>query len=428
MGIIIRVLILKKICKALILIRKHLDLIVAAMVLFILFSPQGWWDGFYGSHRFDHYVFAAVTLLLIIVCIADAAEKRRAFPAWLRENTWLALYSAALVLSVVFSTDPRLSLSLLTRCLSGLFVVYIINSGEFTYGKIRRIFGIVTVGVLITAVYAIIQRIQGVAPNKSFTDLTVHTSMPGRVYSFFDNPVVYAFALAPLLLVAAAYALGGKTRSRAAVGAISFALGCAALLMTYSRGAWLGFAAGAFLVTVLCKPKLTPVLLILGALALIPESIRERALSVFNQIDQSVRYRSLLSSAGLDVIKSRPVFGAGLGLDTVKNYVLENSFWHPIKPEYVFPHTHNLPVQVWCEMGIFGFTTFFGAVFHNIIRAMRSLRGKDMATRVFVSSLIAGVAAMLVFGIADYPFSYSRIMMLFWILFGLLASVRKIDS
>ena len=46
----------------------------------------------------------------------------------------------------------------------------------------------------------------------------------------------------------------------------------------------------------------------------------------------------------------------------------------------------------------------------------------------FIRGGVYSGAAMLVFGIADYPLSYSRIMMLFWILFGLLASDRKIDS
>jgi len=405
-------------------VKRHLDYVIAGMILFILFSVQEVWDNMIGDFKFDHLVFVVIILLLVIVCVATRAEKKRFFQKWLRKNIWVACFTVMLFVSALLSTDLQNSLILLPRCLSGIFIVYIIAVGEFTYDNIRRMFGIVTLGMLVTFIYAIMQAIQGVAPNKAFTDMTVHGDLPGRIVAFFDNPNVYGFAVAALLPIAAAYTLGGKTRLRTILGIVSFVLGAAALILTYSRGAWLGFAMGAFFFAALCKPKLIPVIILLGLIAFpfIPAHMKSRILSAFNLTDSSVTDRGMLFEAGWNLIKSRPIFGAGLGLEPVRNIVLEH-YWPP-EFLYRFPHTHNLFLQIWCEMGIAGVITFFGMIIHAIARAVRSLKTQSKAMRMFVVGMISGVVALVFCGVADYPLSYSRIMLLFYILFGLLCAVK----
>ena len=200
--------------------------------------------------------------------------------------------------------------------------------------------------------------------------------------------------------------------------------------MTYSRGAWFGFAVGILLFVVLYKPKLLPAFLILGVLALLvlPDSIMNRVLSIFNPNDTSISYRGLLMNSGLQVILDRPVFGAGLGLDTVRALV-DQLYWPAdLDPKYYFYHSHNLLLQMWCEMGVAGCVTFFGAVTHNIVRAVRGFRKKSGQLRVLIASLIAGMAAMLCCGIADCPFNTLRTMLIFWILFGLLTAAARLKD
>lgn len=407
------------------LVKRRLDIILSGLLLFILISPQVLWDSMFGRFRFDHVFFGVVTLWLVLMCVANwTAKKKNRFKVS-GGDIWLGLYAAVLVVSVVVSTNPPLSLHLLPRCLSGLFIVYIIGMGELTYAQIRRIFGFVTIGIMIAAIYAFVQSVQGIAPSKSYTDLSVNPNMPGRVYSFFGNPNIFGFMLASSLPAAIAYAIKSKSRWCIALGMIAFILGCLALIMTYSRGAWFGFAVGLFVFAALYQPKFIPVMLLLGAVAFpfIPANIKDRVLTIFNPNDTSIGYRSLLTGSGVQLIMERPIWGVGLGLDTVKVFVLEH-YWPP-ELVYRFSHTHNLPVQIWCETGVFGFLIFFGAVFHNIICAIRIVRKESRSNRVFIASLVAGMTGMLFCGIADYPFSFSRAMMLFWIWFGLLNYVRK---
>ena len=147
-------------------------------------------------------------------------------------------------------------------------------------------------------------RIQGVAVNPRFTNLTVNQNMPGRVESVFGNPNIYAFTLTSLLPVVAAYMLIFKSRLWRALGAISFILGVVALMMTYSRGAWFGFAAGLFLFIAIWKPKLVPIFLLFSAIAIpfLPTSIKDRLLTIFNPHDTSISYRAV-SYTHLDVYK-----------------------------------------------------------------------------------------------------------------------------
>ena len=81
-------------------VRKRLDFIITAIALFILFSPQPWWDAMFGDFRFDHLAFAVITILLILVAAADFIERKGRFVMWLRENIWLGLFALALLLAV----------------------------------------------------------------------------------------------------------------------------------------------------------------------------------------------------------------------------------------------------------------------------------------------------------------------------------------
>ena len=421
---------MKLIVKIPMLVKKYLDYILAAILLFILLTPTDIWDRTYGQLDFYYVVFPIITFLLFLVCVASWIEKKRSFLKWLRGNIWFVAFAVSLLAAVLFSTNQRLSLSYLPYYFSGIFMACVLYAGELTYRQIRRILGVAAFGLLLTAIIAVMQRLQGVAVNPSFTNLAVNQNMPGRVESVFGNPNIYAFTLASLLPVVAAYMLISQSRLRGAFGAVSFLLGVVALMMTYSRGAWFGFAAGLFLFIVIWKPKLIPVFLLLGVIAIpfLPSSIKDRFLTIFNPKDTSISYRGLLLHSSLQLLADRPVSGAGLGLVTVQN-VIHQSYWPAyLDPVYRFYHSHNIFVQTWCEMGIFGLVSFMGAIFHNMIGALRRFRQKSKPIQVLTASLSAGTVAMLLCGLTDCPLNTLRTMLLFWILFGLLGSVKKADE
>ena len=88
--------------------------------------------------------------------------------------------------------------------------------------------------VLVSSLYGVYQRIQGVEVNESYVDLEVNAGMPGRVESYFDNPNTFAevlILLLPLVLALVFYGVssflpfGGNEMLRALCAGIGFVAG-----------------------------------------------------------------------------------------------------------------------------------------------------------------------------------------------------------
>jgi hypothetical protein len=113
--------------------------------------------------------------------------------------------------------------------------------------------------------------------------LSVNAIMRGIGFSFFQNPISYAMLLVLLTPLAGALALYGKGKKRLFYAAV-FAVSVVALTMTYSRGAWAGFALGVFVFFLIMRPILAPVFLVAAifALPLLPDAIFNRIMTSFN--------------------------------------------------------------------------------------------------------------------------------------------------
>ena len=273
--------------------------------------------------------------------------------------------------------------------------------------------------VLISSLYAVYQRIQGVKVNKSFVDLEVNAGMPGRVDSFFDNPNTFAQVLILLLPLALGLALCAKRPvSRLAALGI-FAVGGAALGMTYSRASWVGMAFAMAAAVFLWKPRLLPLFaaLCLLALPLLPPSILNRILTIANTSDSSTSGRIPLYEAALNTIRESPVTGAGLGTAAVQQFIKDNNLYHAKAP---FVHAHNIYLQIWIEAGLLGLVSFVGAMLLSVKNAARAVRhSKDSAARTLTCAAASSLCGILVCGLADYPWNYPRVMGIFWFVFAL---------
>lgn len=409
-------------------VKKYMYIFIAAFILFILVSPDSLWNIRVGTVGFHFLIFPLIALLFIFTVIANIMEKKNILDR-LRNSIWIISFAAVFLLTAVLSADRSISVLYIPNYLSGIFLVLSVIWSDFTYEKIKFVITAAAAGLFITAVYAIIQRIGGVAVNASYTNLSVNPDMPGRVESFFGNPNVYGFVLSSLLPIVAGYVFTNKSRLKIILGAVSFLCGTAALIMTYSRGCWFAFAAGMFIFVAMCRPKLIPVMLILGLVSIpfLPDNITNRILTVFNPNDTSISYRGLLMSCALRLIADHPIFGVGPGLEIIQTLVHQNYWPSDLDPIYRFVHSHNLVLQLWCEMGIFGCITFFGAVINNIKNTCRGFYKKTLEQKIFTASLISGMLAFLFCGISDSPLTTFRTMLLFCIIFGLSASLNKTD-
>jgi len=332
---------------------------------------------------------------------------------------------AAMFLGVAFSYAPDQSTRFLLYHISAALGVLVTVSVVCSVEDLKRLVagGAICVGV--SGAYGIFQRIQGVEVNSSHVDLKVNAGMPGRVDSFFDNPNTFAQVLILLLPLVLALFLCSKrlTGKLAAMGI--FAIGVAALGMTYSRASWVGIACAMAVFVFLWKPKLIPAFFLLCCLALplLPTTIWNRILTIFNPADSSTASRVPLYQAAIEVIRTRPIRGAGLGTAAVQTYI---SDWNLYHAEFPYVHSHNFYLELWIQAGILGAVGFVSSMLWNIKRAAHTVRHcADSAARTITCAAAAAMCGAMVCGLADYLWNYPRVMCIFWFVFAIaLAGVK----
>lgn len=329
------------------------------------------------------------------------------------------LFFSAVCLAMPLSAYPSLSGRFLLYHISAALCVLITVSAVRGAEDLKRLAAGGSFCVLVSSLYGVYQRIQGVTVNKSYVDLAVNAGMPGRVESYFDNPNTFAEVLILLLPVVIALILcSRRIFSRLAAAGIC-AVGMAALGMTYSRASWVGIACAAVVFVFLWKPKLIPLfaLACVVAIPLMPSTILHRILTITNTQDTSTASRIPLYQAAMAVIKSSPVSGAGLGTAAVQKFITTNNLYHAKAP---FVHAHNFYLQIWVESGLLGVVSFVGAMLWNIKRAAHTVRHcESSAARTITCAGAAALSGSMVCGLADYLWNYPRVMCIFWFVFAL---------
>lgn len=331
----------------------------------------------------------------------------------------------AMFLGVLLSYAPSLSLRFLLYHISAALCVLVTVSAVRTEGDLKRLAAGGAVCVAVSGSYGIFQRIQGVEVNASYVDLELNAGMPGRVESFFDNPNTFAEVLILLLPLVLALILCSRHLISKLIACGIFAVGVAALGMTYSRASWVGIACAMVVMVFLWKPKLIPAFVILCCVAMpfLPTTIWNRILTIGNPADSSTSSRIPLYQAALEVIRTSPISGGGLGTAATQAYIKDFNLYHGDAP---FVHAHNFYLQVWIEAGLLGVVGFVGSMLWNIKRAAHTVRHcTDSAARTITCAAASALCGAMVCGLADYLWNYPRVMCIFWFVFAMaLAGVK----
>lgn len=247
------------------------------------------------------------------------------------------------------------------------------------------------------------------------------------------------------LLASAALVLSSRSVLRG-WGSGLFALGLWALLLTFSRAAWLGFAAGVFAVLPLLRWPLRDrarrvQLLIAAALALAVGGafvigyrpfLAARAGSGGESIElRSVADRIVYTDFALRSISERPLLGVGIGnFPWRTSYYLLDTFY-----DLRGDNVHHVYLSAWAELGLVGFALLGVALVAGMEAALRALR-RPAPADAFVTpwlddrtarvALLAIVFALVVIGLLDhYPWTILHFQMLWWGALALAGAARQ---
>jgi O-antigen ligase len=276
-------------------------------------------------------------------------------------------------------------------------------------GEISKPVRILLVSGAVSAAYALTQSL------RFGSDYRIHGTL-GHYMTFSGVTLVVALLALSLLLLR-------KRGYRDFMVSCVLLVSIAALLMTHTRGAWLGFLAGAIVVLGYRSPRLILVVPVLAAVLflLAPGPVKSRILSIGDLGNVTTVERFYMWRSGLEIFKDHPVLGVGPGNvgQIYPDYKAPDDPWLPWRE---FSHLHSNVVQIAAERGILGLLTWFSIWFVFLLRAHRGVRDRTApgsSSRALVAGSMAVVTGFLVAGVFEYNFGDSEVIALVYFVMAL---------
>jgi O-antigen ligase len=259
-----------------------------------------------------------------------------------------------------------------------------------------------------------------------------------RAFGSFGQPNPFGGFMGLMLPLALAAALGygwrwwrrigGPRRQPWALALAAFYFACAALLaagvlMSWSRGAWLGAAASA-VVLVFAAPRrwwvgaLLVALLAAGAggmaaLGLLPTSITDRVASAFSETFSITDVRGVAITgenyalverlahwqAAVNMATAHPWLGVGFG-----NYEAAYPEYRLIAWRFPLGHAHNYYLNVLAETGMIGVASFAGTWLLVLWLTWRTRAHRDLQAHLMAAGLLGAWAYLAVHSLTDNLF------------------------
>jgi len=341
-----------------------------------------------------------------------------------RTDYALAAFYLFMVLATIFSQTPGLSAVLLVYYTVGISF-YIIVSREFNRDDfvLLGLFLIFSAGL--ASLIGIAQYLGGDLGQAAWLDMQANPDIKARAYSVFMNPNVLGEYLLVALIYNLALILTSKSLARGVLLAIPFGINLLTLLLTFSRGAWGGFAFALIVFLLAYDYRYLPVLALLGGISLflLPEVFMQRLLTIFTSSgDSSTSYRGMIYFGTEHMLQDYWLFGTGLGYGSfIEVYSL-------YRVEEIYgAHAHNIFLEILVETGAFGLITFMYFMFKTGVRGIKTiLLSKGTMEGVMAMTGIAALAGLFLHGLVENIFFDIRIVTLVWILFGFASGSMKV--
>ena len=387
-------------------------------MLVMLCAPHSLWNNLYG-------LMGALGLTVLFV-LGSAARPRLRLELD-RLGPYMLLYMGLVVYALAGSMSTSMSVRFFAFHLTGFLIVLLVVSCVRKYEQLQLMAVLAVVGITVAALYGCYQGYIGVEVVPSQQDMIVNEGMPGRVYSFFDNPNNFAELLAMLIPLDVALLLNAKGWRGRLLSLFSLGVCVAAIGLTYGRASWLGLALAVVVFLGLMNWRFIPLFIVLGicAIPLLPETIYNRILTIGNTQDSSTRYRFSIFEATGELLKTYWLRGVGLGSDVMQAVFRAQ---YPPMSNGAYPiHTHNNYLQMWVEAGIVGAVAYVALLLHQLKAGVKSvLACTDRRVKSMLSAALAGLCGIMLISVAEYTWFYPRNMFVFWFLMGLIGAGVKL--
>jgi putative inorganic carbon (hco3(-)) transporter len=378
-------------------------------------------------------LLAAAAALWVLLTVTDEAG-----PGLSPVHIAVAVYWGVMVLATALSPVRGAAISGLIKLTLNLLLFLLVAR----VARQPRARGLLILAYILTtlpvAIYGIRQYFFGATALATWVDVNSAVANVTRVYSFLGNPNLLAGYLIPGVMLSAAAVFAWPRWVPKGLALLATAINALCLILTLSRGGWIGFLIAAFVLLTLLvqywslwftpfwRRWALPVLLggaaavvVLGVLSV--SSLRARVLSMFvGRADSSNNFRMNVWAAVLDMIRDRPILGIGPG-NAAFNAV------YPLyqRPRYTALSAYSVFLEVLVEAGVVGLITFLWLlllIFHQGWVQLQRLRETQDQQGYWLIGAIASISGILGQGIADTVMYRPQISTLWWMAIALVAS------
>lgn len=326
-----------------------------------------------------------------------------------------AAFSVASVLATLFAVAPWRSLVELRNVGEMLLFYLVVN----TVPSVERATWLTRLLIGTAVGMALYGLVQSLAHGVDF-----------RIYGTMSIYMTFAGLLMLVLLMAVAQGLAMPSCGRWLwPGVVVLTV---ALLMTHTRGAWCGLVAGGTVLLGGLRRRwlLALPVVVLVILALVPASIRTRALSVLDRREITAQERLSMWASGVHIFRDHPWTGIGMG-SMAQVYASYREPDSPVGATRRIGHLHNNIVQMAAERGVLGLASWlwlWGAYGWAVGRIFWRLTPEQRTARALVVGSLASVVAFHVEGLFEHTFGDTEVITLTYFLMALPFVVQRHEA
>lgn len=398
-----------------------------AVALFLLALPLGLSDGLVPTGPID-----LVQLLAVFVVVVVALQRvlaGRAPLGWHRTAGWAVGLVVLVLVAAVTAREVAAAIPLVAAIAVAVALALAVHAACAGWSELRRL-------VLVLATVG-----AGVCLYSLGSAGDIQTRLPGagavgnRALGIFQSPNQLGTFAGLLLFVGFGLALGARTRLERAVGTLCLLSATGALLITLSRGAWIGAALGLVVLVVLSPLArrvvpavlagvgvLVPLVLLVAAPQLLTV-LAARAAALLELDSNPDDARTLIYQEAVRQIVDRPWTGQGPG-----NYPLVMETAESVAPAVSVLHAHNVLLQAAAEAGIPAavvLVVFTLSVARHVLLARTRLPAPE---RDLMIGLACGLVVLVGQGLADFTLGNPTLLFLAWTTVGFLFAATTLPS
>ncbi|HDP70072.1 MAG TPA: hypothetical protein ENN38_04595 [Actinobacteria bacterium] len=374
-----------------------------------------------GRFIFEILPFDAVTVTVAISIISllfSCFKKERSVFPPTKLDVSVLLFLIVSLMTVFWAYSPPKALATWLRYFGYLILIFVV---AYRVRYKRTIEILLSLFVLSATMSCFIGFNQFLTrPGMSIGMQGLSQEIVARMAGTYINPNFFGEFLVLAIPIGLALTLAlNSTRHRIFCGACTAIL-LFSLVLTYTRGSWLGLAVGLVIFALIVEKRLLWFGVLLSPLVFKLPGVASRIVSMFDISGGTVACRLRLWNVVFKIISENFLFGIGIGnyLTAFTHYVFK---YPELSVGYVQYGAHNSYLTLLAEVGIFGLLAFLGVivVIFKLGYCFTRRVKNDKFSVYIMGGILASLSAFLVNGFTSNSLLHPRAAVFFWFLAGI---------